>query len=49
MAHKGNILITSLASLLRAIWKLLLLCCYAFAKLIQLLAELLAKITEKFI
>jgi len=49
MSSKGQILIKSIGSILRSLWKLFLLACYATAKLVQALAEMFAKITEKFI
>lgn len=45
----GHNFLKMMKQLLGALWKLFLMAIYAFAKLIQLLAEMLAKITEKFI
>lgn len=49
MGHKGRILFKYLKQIIAAIWKLFLLAIYTTAKVLQMLAETLAKITEKFI
>jgi len=49
MAHKGRVLFKYMRQILSALWKLLLLAIYSIAKVVQMLAETLAKITEKFI
>lgn len=49
MAHKGRTFFKYLKQIVSALWKLMLLAIYTTAKLLQMLAETLAKITEKFL
>ena len=50
MAHnKGRILFKTIGSILRSLWKLFLMALYATAKVVQMLAEAVSTITEKFI
>ena len=45
---KGNVFIQSLKAIAKGLFKLLMLGVYLLAKGIELLANLIAKITEKF-
>ncbi|WP_179218267.1 hypothetical protein [Dokdonia pacifica] len=49
MAHKGNVFIKTIGSILRSLWKLFLIGLYTCAKVIGFLSTLTAKIAEKLL
>lgn len=49
MSTKGNTFIKALGGILKGIWKLLLLLIYGTARILEILAGFVSKVTEKFI
>ena len=49
MSSKGGTFTKALGGTLKGIWKLLLLLIYAIARVVEILAGFVSKVTEKFI
>ncbi|MCK8479051.1 hypothetical protein [Psychroserpens algicola] len=49
MKTKGSAFVSAIKYLLKGLWKLLLLCLYAVAKIVEVLSGFVAKMTDKFL
>ncbi|WP_299223842.1 hypothetical protein [uncultured Psychroserpens sp.] len=49
MKTKGSVFVSAIKYLLKGLWKLLLLCLYAVAKIVEVLSGFVAKMTDKFL
>jgi len=49
MRTKGETFVSAITYILKGIWKLLMLCIYAIAKITEVVAGFIAKITNKFL
>ncbi len=49
MKTKGSTFVNALSGILKGLWKLLLLLVYGTARVVEMLAGFISKVTEKFI